>query len=382
MTDYGKGAVYVYSSANDVLGLGVEDLLELGTTTLLGTDFSLIHLKIDHGDFSQSSGRLAIKSQGNQRIPYYNLESGFSSSPTFYYNYTSDVLHIGEVQLNQSYTLNANSAVHKNYVDNLYKQGQGLLLSADKTFSVNVDNSSLEIIADRIQIKDIQTVSPLQFTNKSLSLSIDGDTLTTQNGILKANYTPTAPITITGNNIGLSIDNSTLATQNGILKANYQAGTNIILTNNTIATKAIQSGSRISLVHSQTAITINNTIALGKYLVWKTDQTTIDCSLTAGNNISIVDNAINATYTAGNNISITNGVIANTLSAGSGISITNGVIANTRDFTAGSGISITNGTINNTRDFTAGTGINIIGGTISTDTSGIIDGTTIIPCVS
>ena len=79
------------------------------------------------------------------------------------------------------------------------------------------------------------------------------------------------------------------------------------------------------------------------------------------NNVDLSYNDLTNKLTAGTNISIVGNAINNTLTAGTNISIVSGAINNT--LTAGTNISIVSGAINNT--LTAGTNISIVGNAIN-----------------
>ena len=98
-------------------------------------------------------------------------------------------------------------------------------------------------------------------------------------------------------------------------------------------------------------------------------------SLTAGTNISIVDNEVSCDLSAGTNIDITDGVISTTglqneLTAGTNISIVDDVVS--CDLSGSTNIDITGGVISTTglqNELTAGTNISIVNDIVSCDLS-------------
>ncbi|KAI8904912.1 hypothetical protein DFJ77DRAFT_443827 [Powellomyces hirtus] len=304
-----------------IFDMGMDELTELGydaladlTDEVPDTDITLLRLRTSD-DFTQKNtlatfgGKaLAIKSQGNHKIPFYGVFDGFNVSSRFEYNDTLSELSVPHVELNQNFNPNSNEAVTQSYVAQYIQSGSAIDVAPEtnnkRLLNVRTD-ATLQVDANNNLGVN---VSPL--VNGS-SVKIDG------NGKISGGY-----IFQSANGVRLreGTNNDVVLALN-VEGALEKVGLNTIKENMTFGNGLKRTGNSVAL------------------------------DLQGSEHIQVSGNTVSTTlkpYTAGQNVTISN----NTISVN---------IPEETPYSGGAGISIAGKTISNTTQIRAGTGITVFG---------------------
>ncbi|DAC81691.1 TPA_asm: fiber [Powellomyces chytrid fungus MELD virus 6] len=266
-----------------IFDMGMDELTELGydaladlTDEVPDTDITLLRLRTSD-DFTQKNtlasfgGKaLAIKSKGNNKIPFYGVFDGFNVSNRLEYNDTLSELSVPHVELSQNFNPNSNEAVTQSYVAQYIQSGSTidvapetnnrrlLNVRTDATLQVDANNnlgvnvsplvngSSVKIdgngkISGGYIFQSANGVRLREGTNNDvvLALNVEGALEKVGLNTIKENMTFENGLKRTGNSVALDLQGSEhIQVQGNTVSTTlkpYTAGQNISISNNTIS---------------------------------------------------------------------------------------------------------------------------------------------------
>ncbi|TPX53733.1 hypothetical protein PhCBS80983_g06200 [Powellomyces hirtus] len=344
-----------------LLDMGMDELTELGydaladlTDEIPDTDITLIRLRTSD-DFTQKNtlasfgGKaLAIRSKGNQKIPFYGVFDGFNVSDRFEYNDTLSTLSVPRVKLTTSFNPDSNEAVTQNYVSQFIQAGEATDLTPET-------NNRRQVNIRRDATLQIDGANNLGVNVEPL---VDGKTLRIVNGKISNDMTYQA------GNGGLKIEN-----QNQVKLAPTVSGLVTFDGNNTFGDNlTVQSpltrtenalGLDLSAMIDNDTLQINSGKIVGSLYHFGDGfsvdtqldgHNTVQMELEGSEHIQVQGNKISTTlkpYTAGQNVTISNNTISVNIpeeqdySAGAGLSLMGRTFVNNLSITGGSGVVVT-----------------------------------------
>ncbi|KAI8916688.1 hypothetical protein DFJ77DRAFT_510126 [Powellomyces hirtus] len=266
-----------------IFDMGMDELTELGydaladlTDEVPDTDITLLRLRTSD-DFTQKNtlasfgGKaLAIKSKGNNKIPFYGVFDGFNVSSRLEYNDTLSELSVPHVELSQNFNPNSNEAVTQSYVAQYIQSGSAidvapetnnrrlLNVRTDATLQVDANNnlcvnvsplvngSSVKIdgngkISGGYIFQSANGVRLREGTNNDvvLALNVEGALEKVGLNTIKENMTFESGLKRTGNSVALDLQGSEhIQVQGNTVSTTlkpYTAGQNVTISNNTIS---------------------------------------------------------------------------------------------------------------------------------------------------
>ncbi|KAI8903430.1 hypothetical protein DFJ77DRAFT_444267 [Powellomyces hirtus] len=266
-----------------IFDMGMDELTELGYDTLADltdevpdTDISLIRLRTSD-DFTQKNtlasfgGKaLAIKSKGNNKIPFYGVFDGFNVSSRLEYNDTLSELSVPHVELSQNFNPNSNEAVTQSYVAQYIQSGSAidvapetnnrrlLNVRTDATLQVDANNnlcvnvsplvngSSVKIdgngkISGGYIFQSANGIRLREGTNNDVQLALNVEGALEKVGLntIKENMTFETGLKRTGNSVALDLQGSEhIQVQGNTVSTTlkpYTAGSNVTISGQTIS---------------------------------------------------------------------------------------------------------------------------------------------------
>ncbi|KAJ3159855.1 hypothetical protein HDU88_008423, partial [Geranomyces variabilis] len=296
-------------STGGLADIGLDEAISYGFSSLgdlTGSvpDSNVTFLRLRASDdFSQKSGKLAIKSQGAGRLPYYGVFDQFNNSSSLTYDETNSRLSVGHVELTTTFNPASNEAPSQAYVAQYIQSGSAIDVAAEQN-----NKRLLNIRTDASLAVDGNNnlgVNPSALTSPSVRV-VDGKFAT--------------GLTFQPGNGGLKLED-----QNQVKLAPSVSGCIIFDGNNTFGDN----------------LTASNGV--------KRTDNDISLDLQGSEYITVSGNKISTSlkeYEAGENISIANGVISATVpeqetyTAGPGLSKIGNEFVNSLSITSGLGIIV------------------------------------------
>lgn len=324
----GKGAVSTAKlgsvALEDALELGFESLSELVGDT--DVDSTVLRLRADTDDFTQTGGKLAMKSKGNQQIPYYGVFHGLNTRSNFTFNDTLSTLSVPRVKLATTFSPASDEAVTQDYVQQYIQGGSAIDVGAQsgnrRLVSVRHDASLAIDSAQNLG------VNPSAIVNGS-SVKVDGNGKIASGLIFQgANGLQLRSGTNNDVQLALKTQGALQMVDTATIKDTLTASAGV---------KRVDNDLQLDLQAGDSTIQVTGNSIKGGYV--------------GSNGVAVSGNQISGSYQAGQNISISNGTIACTfqpdepeppepLVGGNGIAVAGNTISNTMTISGGSGVIV------------------------------------------